>query len=221
MKTQFIKSASGHELHLQVNYLSTALLSLLLLTPLRATVKITGRPSHLTVVTSELHISASFRQRSAPNIFEKFDDEISFSPELYNVSKLLGIVWVRELAANIRSSEVIINTVNPGLCWSTLHRDQENFGFTVFKHICAWTAAQGGHCLADAVTVKQAECHGGYLSEQKLKSSVPFLLLDHDRLGYILYLWSRNLLLVALLGSLLPLKARYTSAGCRSRLYSS
>lgn len=169
MKSKFIRSASGHELHLQVNYLSTALLSLLLLAPLKATAKLVGRSSHLTAVISEMHMWTSFKQRSAPNIFEKLDDDNSFSSDVYNVSKLLGILWIRELASKTTSSEVIINTVNPGLCWSKLHRDQENFGFTVFKRICARTTAQGGHCLIDAVTVKQAESHRGYLSEQKLK----------------------------------------------------
>lgn len=56
MKKEYIKSPTGYELHLQVNYLSTALLSLLLLPPLKATSELAMRPSHMIVVTSEMHM---------------------------------------------------------------------------------------------------------------------------------------------------------------------
>lgn len=168
MKKKFVRSSSGHELTLQVNYLATALLTLLLLPTLKTTAKLTGQPSHLTIVTSELHMWTSFKQRSAPNLFNLLDDEHSFTPEAYNISKLLVVFWVRDLASKTDPSDVIVNCVNPGLCWSSLHRDDDNFGLRMFKHLCAWTSAQGGHCLADAAVVKQAESHGGYLSEQKL-----------------------------------------------------
>lgn len=168
MKKKFVRSSSGHESTLQVNYLATALLMLLLLPILKTTAKFTAQPSHLTVVTSELHMWTSFKQRSAPNLFELLDDEHSFTPEVYNISKLLVVFWVRDLALKTDPSEVIVNCVNPGLCWSSLHRDDDNFGLHMFKQLCAWTSAQGGHCLADAAVVKQAESHGGYLSEQML-----------------------------------------------------
>jgi NAD(P)-dependent dehydrogenase (short-subunit alcohol dehydrogenase family) len=168
MKRKYVQSASGHELHLQVNYLATALLTLSLLPALKKTAKLAGRPSHMTVVTSELHMWTSFKQRSAPNLFHKLDDKAAFSPDHYNVSKLLGVLWAQELASRTPSTEVVINTVNPGLCWSSLHRDDENFGFRVFKHMCAWSSEQGAYCIVDAAIAKQAESHGCYLSEQKV-----------------------------------------------------
>lgn len=167
MKQKYIKSSTGHELHLQVNYLSTALLSLLLLPPLKSTAKLATKPSRLTFVTSELHMWTPFKQRTAIDLFQKLDDKDSFTPDHYNVSKLLGVLWVQELASKIDSSEVVINSVNPGLCWSSLHRDDDNFGFRAFKHLFAWTSAQGGHCLADAAIVQSSESHGNYLSEQR------------------------------------------------------
>lgn len=168
MKKKFVRSSSGHESTLQVNYLATALLTLLLLPILKTTAKLTAQPSHLTVVTSELHMWTSFKQRSAPNLFKLLDDEHSFTPEVYHVSKLLVVLWVRDLALKTDPSDVIVNCVNPGLCWSSLHRDDDNFGLRMFKQLCAWTSAQGGHCLADAAVVKQTESHGGYISEQML-----------------------------------------------------
>ena len=169
MKRKYIRSEAWHELSLKVNDLSTALLSLLLLPSLKQTAQAVKEPARLTFVTSELHMWTAFKQRSAPDLFARLDDASTFSPELYHVSKLLGVFWATELAAKTDSSDVVINAVNPGLCWSTLHRDQENFGFTTFKKMCAWSAAQGGHCLADAAVAKGAASHGKYLSEQKIK----------------------------------------------------
>ena len=168
MKREYIQAPSGHELHLQINYLATALLSLLLLPRLKENAKAAGQPSHLTIVTSEMHMWTPFKQRSAPNLFQELDKKSAFSPDNYNVSKLLQVLWVQELASKTQPSEVIINTVNPGLCWSSLHRDQDEFGLRFFKHLCAWTSAQGGHCIVDAAIVKQAESHGGYVSGQKM-----------------------------------------------------
>lgn len=83
----------------------------------------------------------------------------------YNVSKLLDLLWLRELSTKV-GNDVIINGVNPGLCASSLHRAHE--GVSGFNKVFAWTAEQGGHCLADAAT--QHEKHqGAYISEQVIK----------------------------------------------------
>lgn len=168
-KTEWIKSPSGHETTIQVNHLATALLSILLLPPLQSTSKISRTPSRMTIISSEVHMWTPMKERSAPNILRKMDEKNTFAtPERYNTSKLLNVLWARELASRIESSQVVINTVNPGLCWTSLHRDDPSAVLRVFKNIFAWTAAQGGHCLLDAATVQQAESHGGYISEQKM-----------------------------------------------------
>lgn len=170
MQKTFVKSPAGHELQLQVNYLSTALLCLRLLPLLKLSAKTTGQTAHLTLVTSELHMWTSFKQRTAKNVFEKLDDESSFNSDNYNVTKLLQVLWAQELASKTAAEEVIINTVNPGLCWSSLHRDVDNAGFRAFKHLIAWTSTEGADCIVNAVSVQDSKSHGGYLSEQKIKS---------------------------------------------------
>ena len=167
-KTEYTRAKNGHEIQLQVNYLATALLSLLLQPVLLATTKQSTQPSRLTIVTSEMGMWTPFKQRSAPNLFQELDKKDGFGMDNYSVSKLLQVLWTKELASKIQSRELIINTVNPGYCSSSLQRDHDNFGFRMMRHICGWTAAQGGHCLADAAVVKQDETHGKYLSEQKL-----------------------------------------------------
>ena len=168
MKDYYARSSAGHEQHLQVNYLSTVLLSLLLFPRLKATATLTGKPSHLSIVTSELHAWTAFEQRSAPDIFQVLNDEKSFHADNYNITKLLEVLWIQELAPKIKSKEVIVNAVNPGFCWSQLQRDHQNWGLWLFKVLVGWSTAQGGHCLVDAVIAKGAESHGLYLSEQKV-----------------------------------------------------
>ena len=168
-KIEWIKSPTGHETTVQVNHLATALLSVLLLPPLQSTSRQSKTPSRMTIITSEVHMWTPMKERSAPNILHKMDEKSTFAaPERYNTSKLLNVLWARELASKVKSSEVIINMVNPGFCRSSLHRDDNSTALRVFKKILAWTAAQGGHCLLDAATIHQAESHGGYISEQKL-----------------------------------------------------
>lgn len=168
-KVEWIKSPSGHETTVQVNHLATALLSLLLLPPLQSTSNLNRTPSRMTITSSEVHMWTPMKERSAPNILQEMDEKQSFAaPERYNTSKLLNVLWARELASKVDASQVVVNAVNPGLCWSSLHRDDSSAVLRVFKKIFAWTTAQGGHCLVDAAVVQKNESHGGYVSEQKL-----------------------------------------------------
>lgn len=95
------------------------------------------------------------------------DDPDSFkhnSMDRYNASKLLNLLWLRELDARTDGS-VIINGVNPGLCASSLHRSHS--GVALFNKIFAWPPQEGGHALADAAL--QHTERGTYISEQVSK----------------------------------------------------
>ncbi|KAI0841457.1 NAD(P)-binding protein [Hypoxylon sp. FL0890] len=172
---EFIKSKTGHESHIQVNHLGTALLSLLLLGPLKKTAAATGLPSRLTIVTSENHFWAKLKEINAPNTLLKMDGKETFGKGMdrYNASKLLNVLWMRELSVKADTS-VIINAVNPGFCRSTLHRSDSSG--SSFANIVGWTPQQGGHCLTDAATRHDKDGHGAYISEQTVKSPSPFVL---------------------------------------------
>lgn len=75
------------------------------------------------------------------------------------------MLWTRELASKIDKEEVVVNTVNPGFCYSGLHRHSASI-INVFLWLFAWTAEQGGRCLSDAL-VKHEDSHGQYLSDQQ------------------------------------------------------
>ena len=168
-KQQYSQNPStGHETTIQVNHLATALLSLLLLPPLRATARKYGKPSRMTITASEVHMWTPFKERTAPNIIEKLDDRSTFgNPDRYNVSKLLNVLWARELASKISSSEIVINTVNPGLVCSSLHRENTSAAEKKFTQIFGRTTEEGGRTLVDAAVVEGPQTHGGYMSECK------------------------------------------------------
>lgn len=85
----------------------------------------------------------------------------------YNATKLLNVLWMRELSAKAAGSNVIIDAVNPGFCQSTLHRTDSSG--SSFANLIGWTAAQGGHCLTDAATQHEEDGNGAYMSEQSVK----------------------------------------------------
>lgn len=161
--------ATGHETTVQVNHLSTSLLSLLLLPVIKSTAKKTGKPSRLTLTSSEVHMWTKFHERKAPNILERMDEKDSFgNPDRYNASKLLNVLWTRELASKVNPKSVVINTANPGLCHSSLHRDDDSKGLKMFKKVFARTTVEGGRILVDASVVKGSDTHAAYLSECKV-----------------------------------------------------
>jgi NAD(P)-dependent dehydrogenase (short-subunit alcohol dehydrogenase family) len=177
-KLEYSKSKMGHESNVQVNHLGTALLSLLLLPALEKTSDITQEPSRMTIVSSEVHFWVSFNERTAPNTIARMDEESSFGSGMdrYNKTKLLNVLWTLQLASKITNDKVILNTVNPGLCYSGLHRHEAAFGVTaVFLWMTAWTTEQGGHCLVNAL-VEHETSHGKYLSEQGITSPSNFVL---------------------------------------------
>ncbi|ATY59841.1 Short-chain dehydrogenase reductase SDR [Cordyceps militaris] len=177
-----VMSKTGHEAHIQVNHLGTALVSTYVLQPLDRTSKSVGKPARLTIVSSENHFWAKFREQSAPNILEALDaNEDCFQGkdksniERYSTSKLLNVFWMRELNARAAKLEldIIINTVNPGFCDSSLHRSDESA--RSFVKLIAWTSAQGASVITDAAT-RHATDRGAYLSEQQVKKASPFVL---------------------------------------------
>lgn len=169
-KTEYTKNkATGHESTVQVNHLATALLSLLLLPPLQSTATKTGTPSRMTFTSSEVHMWTPFKEKSAPHILYKLDDPSTFgAPERYNVSKLLNVLWAREMASKVKPSSVVINAVNPGLVASSLHRDTKSSAEKKFVKLFGRSTEEGGLTIVNAAIVQGPSSHGGYLSECKM-----------------------------------------------------
>jgi retinol dehydrogenase-12 len=159
----------GHETNVQINHIGTSLVSLQVLPVLKKTAKDTAKPSRLTIVSSEGHFWIPFNEQTAPNILAKMDDKETFGIQMnrYYTTKLLNVLWTRELASKVKKDEVVINSVNPGFCYSGLHRHENTGIIKLFLWAFGWTTQQGGYNLVNAL-VEHDDSHGAYLSEQRI-----------------------------------------------------
>jgi len=180
MNSEFITSTDGLESELQVNALSPALLSLLLLPNFHlasSSPKLPNAPRpHLTFVSSGLHGMAKFPERklgpgeilSALNNRSKYNQS-----DRYGVTKTIGLLWMRELASRVQSSDVVVNAVNPGFCKTKLMRNAGSVAYYLSKcaqFLLGREVADGARCLVDATIVKGPETHGLYHSETQIKA---------------------------------------------------
>lgn len=82
----------------------------------------------------------------------------------YNVSKLLEVFAVREMAARAGLSyPVTINCLNPGFCHSELSRES-GFALWLMKLLLARTTEVGSRAIL-AAAAAGTESHGKYMSD--------------------------------------------------------
>ncbi|KAL4988318.1 hypothetical protein BDW68DRAFT_159482 [Aspergillus falconensis] len=176
---EFTASPEGWEETLQVNTLSTSLLALLLLPKLRSC-STNSNPTHLTVVSSQQFVRVQAKSlRTDGPLLEHLNDARPFSgPKQYGISKLLLEYVLKTVAGHLRNENgtvpVIVNTVSPGLCVSSLGRQYTRFYHRlvvwVMYKLLARTAEQGSRSLVSA-TYQGPESHGrcwrsdGYVDE--------------------------------------------------------
>ncbi|KAL2219392.1 putative short-chain dehydrogenase/reductase family protein [Thermoascus aurantiacus ATCC 26904] len=172
-------SPEGFEETLQVNALSTALLALLLLPKLRESHSESG-PAHLTIVSSQQFARVRAESlRTEGSLIQHLNDPQRFNGgRQYGISKLLVEYAAKNIANLTRNDDgtlqVIVNTVSPGLCATSLGRQYNKF----YERLVIWlvmkifarTSEQGSRSLVSA-TLQGAESHGkcwrhdGYVDE--------------------------------------------------------
>lgn len=162
-----IVSGTGHEEALQVNYLSTMLLTILLL-PVLKYKSPAGTPGRLTIVTSMLSITAKFANKNANPLLPSFDNKRNFDPmDNYPKTKFLGQLFLWKLTDLISSDDVIINMVEPGFTKGTeLQRDAPlavKAFLALLKSVSARDVKLAVSTYLDAVIVKGKDSHGGIL----------------------------------------------------------
>lgn len=160
--------STGHEECLQVNYLSTVLLAILLLPTLKAKGPPGGQPAHLTIVSAALTLAAKFPNRDANPLLPSFDDPKTFdNQEHYNSSKLLAHMFLWKLVDYVSADDVIVNLADPAWVKGTeLVRDVKGgmkVGVKLFAALTGRTKKVGASCLVDAVVNKGKESHGCFL----------------------------------------------------------
>ncbi|KAH8769088.1 hypothetical protein F5883DRAFT_603875 [Diaporthe sp. PMI_573] len=178
MKTTFeTVSGTGHEVTMQVNYFSTALLSILLLSVLRAKNKKiddgkTRNSPVLTVVGSD--IMWSTKVETVGPILKQFDEPNKFAqPRWYGVSKTLLALFVWKLSETVSPDEVVVNLVNPGMTGGTNFFTRESFfvrkAVGLIQFLLARKPDVAATTYVDAVAVRGRESHRAVLSEWTVK----------------------------------------------------
>jgi NAD(P)-dependent dehydrogenase (short-subunit alcohol dehydrogenase family) len=114
LKFERVDEGGGHETTIQVNYLATALLSLLLLPKLKPTTSL-SEPGRLSIVNSGTSLGLSLEDPGDGRLLDSFDRPEKFDGfRQYGLSKLLVMMFVAKLAQTIDPKEVIVNCTDPG-----------------------------------------------------------------------------------------------------------
>ncbi|KAK0261969.1 hypothetical protein LTR35_017768 [Friedmanniomyces endolithicus] len=194
-----IEPSTGHERTVQVNYLSTALLSFLLLPVLRKSSG-PGPPGRLSVVSSGLALASQFTNRDAVPLIPSFDNPGPFSitagSERYSTTKTMECMFVHKLSQLVDANEVIVNAVDPGFTKGTaLHRDAKGIMIKIVSamaNTAARTPTQGAWCYIDGIVVKGKDCHGSFLMNWQI-SCFPSLMYTPEGKQTTERLWEETL----------------------------
>lgn len=171
----FTLSKTGHEMDIQVNYLSTILLTILLLPVLKSKHVGSTAPPHLTLVSSATARNVKFVNQDKRPLLPSFDDTAITSwsaGDRYAVSKLLGQLTVERIADRyVDSKDVVINLVEPGWIRGTgLARDLPAIGRVILGlvlFIAGRPVDQGAATYFDAAVNQDDRSHGSYIMNCK------------------------------------------------------
>ncbi|KAF8849033.1 NAD(P)-binding protein [Acephala macrosclerotiorum] len=189
-----IVAKTGHEEVIQVNYLSTVLLAILLLPILK--MKSPTSPGRLIIVNSGTSYRATFENRNAVPILPSFDDPADWEGgQRYACSKLLGHLFLVKLMEHISAEDVVVNLVDPGLSKSRLNRDTKGvvkFVMWLAEGIAGRTMEVGASSYVDAAVVKGVESHGCFVMDWEVK---PFANMVYETEGKVVIdrLWEETM----------------------------
>lgn len=167
-----IAPSTGHEECIQVNFLSTALLTIILLPILKA--KNTTEPGHLVWVQSEVAAWTKFNEKDSMPLLPASDDPGNFDLfDRYGTSKLLGQLFVTELTKRVPSSVAIITIPSPGWCHGTNLGIVPGFHVAQLivngiKRILGRRVTFGARAVTDGA-VQDSDAHGQYLQECRIQ----------------------------------------------------
>ncbi|KAI0082713.1 NAD(P)-binding protein [Panus rudis PR-1116 ss-1] len=170
---KFELTPDNWETDIQVNHLSTALLTFLLL-PLLSNAAKPDSPSRAVIVSSGVHEWVSFSEDKFPaNILQKLSDAANYNGDAqYSYSKLLNVLFTRALAEHLaQPSSVIVDTVTPGFFFSGLRRyneDQSRFETPELKAIEITAEQASRNVIYAAIAGKEdiQRFQGAYISSE-------------------------------------------------------
>ncbi|GLB39563.1 putative protein CC1G_02706 Coprinopsis cinerea okayama7 130 [Lyophyllum shimeji] len=179
----------GWETTLQVNCLAPSLLALRLLPRMIQTSQEHGTRPRLVIVTSEVHFWSNIEQKvlDGPSIYKTLSSKEYCTPAImanrYFDSKLMNVFFYQGLNERLpRSSQVLVNGVNPGFCYSELRRQITGLRAApmwAMEKVLARTAEQGGRQLVYAAVGDlddEDKFRGAYVSASKVSEASDFAI---------------------------------------------
>ncbi|KAK9384517.1 hypothetical protein V1515DRAFT_541833 [Lipomyces mesembrius] len=174
------ETVDGHEMTLQVNYLSNALLALELLSLLGQTAVEAKAPTRISWVGSQAHTFHSFGKNpllTDESVLHRFDDKMQYkSFRRYSDSKLLVSMFVQELAKHIPQDKVVINHMCPGMVSTSLDANIPQYLkpiVGIVKKLRARTPEEGARILIYAAAVAGPDTHGAFIVNNKIVPIAP------------------------------------------------
>ncbi|KAI9925098.1 hypothetical protein MW887_006506 [Aspergillus wentii] len=161
-RTEYNSLENGWEESIQVNVLSSYVLSLLLL-PLLSRAP---QPGRLLLVSSEAHAWANPKESNLPDLLENLNTpEKYMCQERYYITKLLVVLWAQELAQRVDSDKVLVSSVSPGWCQTTLFRDFNQQGIAYwFEGLFSRTPVDGAYEYCNALVKMEAANAGRFFA---------------------------------------------------------
>lgn len=167
--------STGHEETFQVNYLSTALLSVLLLPILKKKSPV-GSPGHLVQVASGAALIAEYSERNEEPLIASFDKREGWNSTVakkrYDDTKGMILMLTYKLSTLVNAEDTIVNVVDPTFTPGT--------GFfrnlPLVMRVLMWpltrlvgtTVNNAGWRYFDAAVARGEESHGSFVSDWEI-----------------------------------------------------
>ncbi|KAK6996838.1 hypothetical protein R3P38DRAFT_3067999 [Favolaschia claudopus] len=190
---KFIPTKDGWESTMQVNYLATSLVVLLLIPTMERTARECGTRPRIVSVSSELMYDVGFEQDAVAQrgIVKTLADPEYLKKgarmrQQYSITKLLNLSFTRSLTTHLpRTSPLIAVAPAPGFCVSELRRDLTG----AFKHVAKVmetlialpTEVGARRLVAGAVGGKEDELRGQFMNRAEVWKPHPDMETEEGR----------------------------------------
>ncbi|KAK9351078.1 putative short-chain dehydrogenase reductase family protein-2 [Lipomyces doorenjongii] len=193
-----ISLSTGHEETFQVNYLSTALLALLLLPSLKNNPS--GTPGRLTLVASGAALIAELSELNEVPLIPSLDKQegwnASAAKKRYDTTKALVLMLTLKLSKITKAENTVINVVDPSFTPGTGFFRNLPFLMRVFAWPLATLLGTSVNNAAwryiDAAVARGEESHGSFLSDWEIHPFHAFMYTERGN-SFMDRLWNETL----------------------------
>jgi len=167
IKFERVEEGAQHEMTIQVNYLSTALLAILLLPTMKPTASSPGH-GRLSIVNSEAALPVKLDMPDTGSLLDTLDQRKGYNGlSQYSKSKLLIMMFVARLADTISANDVVVNCTDPGTTKGTaFFREVDSWAMkqalAIIQGTIGRTTTDGARVYVHSAQVLGKESHGSY-----------------------------------------------------------